>query len=202
MDAQAETKLRAAHEALLQTRGLQFEFATAPKPPAPPGWLEPLLRGLAAAAPVLKVVFWIGLAVAAALILWMIVRDLPIAGRWRRRGKASAPSDWRPDAAEARALLAEADRLAAARAYGEAIHLILFRSIEDIAARRPGAVRPALTSRDIVATAPLSEVGRRAFSLIAETVELSFFGGRPAAREDFDRCRREYEAFALAEAAA
>jgi hypothetical protein len=125
----------------------------------------------------------------------------PIADRWRRPSR-SAQGDWRPEAAEARALLGEADRLAAEEAYGEAIHLLLFRSIADIAAKRPDAVRPALTSRDIVATAPLSAAGHQAFGLIAEVVELSFFGGRPPAREDFDRCRREYETFALAEAVA
>jgi hypothetical protein len=33
---------------------------------------------------------------------------------------------------------------------------------------------------------------------IAQIVEASFFGGRPVAAGEFDACRRDYEAFALA----
>ena len=186
----------------MQTRGLQHDFAALPGPQPPPPWLIELGRALVAAAPILKIVFWCGVALGAALLLWVIVRDLPFARRWRaRRNAVGAPADWRPDGGAARALLAEADRLAQAGRFEEAIHLLLFRSIEDIAAKRPGAVRAALTSRDIVAAAPLSDAGRRAFGLITETVERHHFGGRPAGPDDFDRCRTQYQAFALAEGA-
>jgi len=185
----------------MQARDLQHDFAAAPAPPPTPAWLGPLLRALQAAAPLLKIVFWAGVALGAAFILWLIVRDLPFARRLRRRKPADpAQADWRPDAGAAHALLAEADRLAQAGRFGDAIHLLLFRSIEDIGAKRPEAVRAALTSRDILDDAPLSDAGRAAFRLIADAVERSFFGGRPVERDDFDRCRRQYEAFALAEA--
>jgi hypothetical protein len=197
-----EADLAAAHEALRRTPGLQLQFDQLPPPPPPPPWLEPLLRAFMAALPVLKVVFWIALAAAAAMVLWLIVRDLPLAQLFRRKRRAQAPLDWRPEADAARALLQDVDRLAAEGRFTEAVHLLLFRSIEDIAAKRPRAVRPALTSRELVETAPLSESGRGAFRLIAEAVERSFFGGRDADAETFARCRREYEAFALAEGAA
>jgi hypothetical protein len=184
----------------MQASGLQHDFARMPAPEPPPGWLAPLLRALAAAAPVLKIVFWVGVGIGAAALLWVVVRDLPFAAALRRKRRpTAAEADWRPDETAARALLEDADQLARAGRFDEAIHLILFRSIEDIGQRRPAAVRSAFTSREIVEAAPLSDAGRAAFRLIAEAVEHSFFGGRPAARADFDRCRGQYEAFALSE---
>jgi hypothetical protein len=194
-----DLKLAAAHRAFMQARGLQHDFAAMPAPPPPPPWVKELVQALMAAAPVLKIVFWAGVALGAAALIWVIVRDLPFARGLRRRKAPVAPMDWRPDAGAAQALLDDADHLAQAGRFGDAIHLILFRSIEEIGKKRPDAVRAALTSRDIVEAAPLSEAGRTAFRLIAEAVERSFFGGRPVEADDFDRCRRQYEAFALAE---
>jgi len=184
---------------MMRAHGLQHDFPVMAAPPPPPAWLEPLLKTLVQLAPVMKVVFWAGVIVGGALLIWVLVRDLPFASALRRKPPSKANADWRPDAETARALLEEADRLAQAARFDEAIHLILFRSIEDIARRRPGAIRAALTSRDIVEAAPLSDGGRRAFRVIAEAVEHSFFGGRPAGRAAFDRCRSKYAAFAFAE---
>jgi len=199
----AEARLLTAHDALMHARGLQHDFPPPPLPPTLPVWLQQLIEFLARFAPVLKVLFWAGLAATAALVLWLIVRDLPLARRFLGKPAASAgqPEAWRPSGAAAHALLAEADQLAAAGRYDEAIHLLLFRSIQDIGATRPAAVRAALTSRDIVDAAPLSESGRAAFRRIAAAVERSFFAGRAADRETFDACRAHYQAFALAEAA-
>lgn len=195
-----DAKLVAAHRAFLSEPGLQREFAQAPQPPKPPLWLAKLADVLSAAAPVIKIVFWGGVAVGVALLLWVIVRDLPFAAPLRRRRRGKAPAtEWRPEAEAARALLGDADRLAEEGRFDEAIHLILFRSIDDIAVRRPGAAPRALTSREIVEAAPLSDRGRDAFRLIVDAVERSFFGGQATGRGDFDRCRGEYEAFALAE---
>lgn len=195
----AAASLAAAHQAFLQAKGLQRDFAPLPTE-APPAWLLHLLQALRDAAPVLKILFWAGVALGAAVLVWVIVRDLPLVGRFRRRKAEPVQSaDWRPDAGAAQALLADADRLAAVGQFDEAIHLLLFRSIEDIGARRPEAVRAALTSRDIVEAAPLSDAGRAAFRRIADAVEGSFFGGRTLGREEFDRCRGQYQAFALAE---
>ena len=194
----SEQQLRAAHQALLHTRGLQLDFKAAPPTPPPPAWLESVIRALAALAPIFKFIFWGGVALAAALILWFLVREV-LDTRFKRRVAAPAPPDWRPQAAQARALLEEADRLAAGGRFGEAIHLILFRSIEDLAGRRPGLLRPALTSRDIAELEQMPPAARGAFARIAERVEHSLFGGRPMGAEDFARARGDYEAFAFSE---
>jgi len=197
-----QDRLVSAHQTMLGTSGLQHSFSPLPATPPPPPWLLSLLEALKDAAPVFSYIFWGAVIIGAVLILWVLVRDLPFAERlWRRRPKAAA-TDWRPDATTARALLEEADRLAKAGRFDEAIHLLLFRSIEEIAAKRPSAVRAAFTSREIVETAPLSESGRLAFRHITEAVERSLFAGRSAGAEEFHRCRGQYETFALAESGA
>src|SRR5262249_29788159 len=105
--------------------------------------------------------------------------------------------DWRPPLARARALLADADRLAAQGLFAEAVHLLLFRSIEDIDERRPRSIKPALTSRNIAQLDALPSSARPAFARIATSVERSFFGGREIDAQDFQECRRAYEAFAI-----
>lgn len=196
--ATAEQKLAAAHQALLETRGLQFDFGVAPKeaPSALPQWLLDLLQ---ATGPLLKYVFWAGVILAAALILFFIVREL-VPENWMRKTRAPAPApDWRPALDQARALLEDADGLAAAGRFEEAIHLLLFRSIDELAARRPGTVRPALTSRDIAGLEAVPPRPRAAFARLAQAVERTFFGGRPAGANEFGAARADYEAFAFAE---
>lgn len=196
----AEAKLVAAHRALLKTPGVQFDFQ-GQKAPTPPDlkWLEPVLRFIADIAPVLQYLFWGGLIVGAALILYFIAREFA-PDAWFRGKKTVVPvADWRPDAGQARALLEDADNLAAAGRFEEAIHLLLFRSIDDLVSRRPGAVKPALTSRDIAELQTLPGEARAAFTRLAQAVERTFFGGRPAGAEDFGAARRDYEAFAFAE---
>ena len=193
----AEQKLVQAHKALLETKGLQFDFKTVGQPKMPEWW-DDFVRFLDGAAPLLKFVFYGGLIVGGALAAWFIVREI-LAMRRKGRATPTPAVDWRPEAGAARALLEEADALAAAGRFGEAIHLLLFRSIDDIAGRRPGLLRPALTSRDIAALDQMPSEARTAFARIAQAVERSFFGGRPVAADDFTRARADYEAFAFSE---
>src|SRR6186713_1035390 len=139
----AEQKLVLAHKALLKTPGLQFDFGVTPPPEKPPGWVRPLLEFLASLGPILQYVFWGGLAVGAALILYFIGREF-VPESWLRKARAErVVTDWRPEPGKARALLEDADSLAAAGRFEEAIHMLLFRSIDDLVARRTGAVKPA-----------------------------------------------------------
>lgn len=197
-DQTAEQQLAAAHKALLKTPGLQFDFGQAPAPPDM-SWLEPFLKVLTAIGPVLKYVFWGGLILGAALIVYFIIREL-VPETWFRKPVRVAATDWRPETAQALALLEDADGLAAKGRFEEAIHLLLFRSIDDLSGRRPGAVRPALTSRDIAGLEVLPAQPRAAFARLAQAVERSFFGGQPVGAEAFGAARRDYEAFAFDEA--
>ncbi len=147
-------------------------------------------------------VFVAGLAIALLVVLVFIAREV-IRARWpdllkKKPAKPKPTSqDWRPTEAVARALLEEADKLAAAGNYAEAARLLLHRSIEEIEGRRPRLVRPALTSREISGLQDIPETARTTFAAIAAVVERSFFGGRDVDAAGFAECRRTYEAFAF-----
>jgi len=150
--------------------------------------------------PVLEVLFWGAVVLLGLYILYVIVQRLRGA-EWRFGRKAVDEGEgdaWRPAEAPARALLREADALAAAGRYSEAAHLLLFRSIEDIDSRRPQLVRPALTSRDIAGAPELPPEPKRAFATIVALVERSLFGGRDLGETDWRECRTAYERFAFA----
>jgi hypothetical protein len=165
--------------------------------------VKALAQFLDAIFPLLKFLFWLGVAAAVLLLILAIARRVQD-GRWswpRRRPKqAEAPPSWRPEDAPARALLSEADALAAQGRYAEAAHLLLFRSIEDIDTRRPNLVRPALTSRDIAGAPVLPPGPKTSFSSIVMMVERSLFGGRTLGESEWRECRAAYEDFAFASA--
>lgn len=195
----ADAALTQAHSRLLDDNGLQFD-RTGFTPPEIPAWLEWIRNALRAMGPFLEIVFWAGLALIAAALLYVIVREVMKLRAPRakpKRAVAAAEPEWRPDAATARNLLAGADALAAEGRYAEAAHLLLLRSVEDIEIKKPRALKISLTTREIAALAGLPEAARPAFIRIGEVVERSLFGGRPVDAGDFADCRRAYEAFAL-----
>ncbi|MFC3078430.1 DUF4129 domain-containing protein [Phenylobacterium terrae] len=195
----SEPRLAELHAELVAREDLQFDFPPYVEP-KPPAWADALVRFFEAIGPILKIVFWVGLAIGVLLIVYFAARE--VQATWTRRRKAREavqPADWAPEPEKAKALLEDADRLAAEGRFEEAVHLLLFRSIDDLAGRRPEAVRPALTSRDIARIEAMPGPARSAFSRIAEAVEKSFFGGRPLGQSEFVECRRAYEAFAFAE---
>ena len=201
----AEQTLAVAHRKLLAARDLQFDFTTF-KIPDPPDWLTHLFQAigkfLISIAPVLKYVFWGGLGLGVALIAWFIARDI-IRNRALKHNRplnlSAEEGGWRPTAEGAKALLGDADSLAAEGRYAEAVHLLLVRSVNEFAAKRPGVLRPAYTSRDLARLEAMPLPARSAFSLIAQVVERSLFGGRPVDAAAFAGCRQAYADFALPE---
>lgn len=156
-------------------------------------------------APYARILLWTVLAAAAIFLLVIVYQRirhgtwrLP---RWRRSAAAEASAEeeaqWAPDAAPARSWLEEADGLAARGLYAEAIHHLLFRSVEDIARRRPRLVRPALTSRELAAAEAIPAAARDIFAAIARLVERSLFGGRPVSGPDWSAARAAYADFVL-----
>lgn len=198
--APATDRLSEAHARLLADRTLQWEFEVVTPPPEPPSWLRWLADLIGSAAPVIGWVFWAIVAVVIGCILLFIVREIlrsRFPDRFRRKPKPEAAPAWRPETAVARALLSDADALAAQGRYAEAAHLLLLRSVDDIEGRSPRLLRPSLTSRDIAALPALPDAARRAFGFIAGIVELGFFGGRPVNAAGWSECREAYARFAL-----
>lgn len=169
----------------------------------PPEWLEPVLRAIGNFVQWVgggwQVILWvIGIVIAIALLFALVpsLREWIAERLGRRRVVEEAPA-WTPTETRARALLEDADALAAEGRFDEAVHLLLFRSIDDIVAWRGDVVRPADTSRDIARAEALPENARGVFAGIVAAVERSLFGGRALGADDWQRARADYAGFAL-----
>ncbi|MCB2076834.1 MAG: hypothetical protein KDE55_03940 [Novosphingobium sp.] len=188
-----------------------IQFAPLPpaKPPETPDWLktlgewlrgllEPLGNALGLSWPVVEKVL-IALAILLALfILWRLLG--PLIGHWRQRALTAEP-EWAPDRQAAIALLEDADRLASEGRFGEAVHLLLQRSVGHIADTRPDWLQPASTAREIAAIPMLPDRARHAFTEIAVRVERSLFALRDLEAADWHAARAAYSDFALADLA-
>ena len=179
---------------------IQTSFPPPPPSPPTPEWLKSLFQALGDffqwSAPAARPLLWIG---AILLLLFILYHFVPAFAQWvdnirlrRKQGTADEDVAGQAEAGAARALLAEADALAAEGRFAEAAHLLLYRSVEDIEGRRPGLVRPAMTSRDLAETHDLPAVAREAFSRIARAVEISLFGGRSIDAGAWQQCRAAY----------
>ncbi|MBX9884470.1 MAG: hypothetical protein K2X68_05820 [Novosphingobium sp.] len=186
------------------------EIQYAPVPPykvprsEPPEWLvaimrflarllEPLGKVLGAGWSSFEIVLAALAAVGALWILWTLFQ------RWRLTRALAAPAADAPviDRAAALALLEDADALAAQGRFEEAVHLLLRRSVQHIAAARPDWLSPSSTAREISLIPGLPAAARAAFTLIAREVERSLYALRALAAEDWQRAREAYAAFAL-----
>lgn len=197
----ATDTLVAAHRAMRADASLQFQFPDYARPQPPP-WANGLARFLQAIAPFLQIIFWTCVAAMAGLILFVLVREAALRwGLFERKSKPKAEAKpvpaFQPTATRARALLEEADRLAAEGRYSEAARVLLHRSIEDIERAYPVTIGPAATSREIARLEPLSPTGRDVFTRIAQAVETSLFGARPLDAVRFAECREAYASFAF-----
>jgi hypothetical protein len=171
------------------------------KPFEPPEWLKWLPeigKFLEAVGPIARVLFWLFLALIVLAILFYILRELGyVDWPWRKRKPEQSDEKWMPDEAPARALLAEADALAAAGHYEAAAHLLLLRSVDDIDRARPDLLKPSSTAREISRSERIPERARATFGLIARHVEASLFGGRTLSADIWQQCRESYRSFAL-----
>lgn len=188
--------------ALMRDRSLQFQFPDADLNAKPPTWLTHFFEFLGRHHQSIKWGLWTLLAVVVVVAGWLLIR-------WLIRHDFSSPADavpprplspWQPSVRQARLLLEDADSLAVQGRFDEAVHLLLLVSIQEIGARRPGTVAPALTSREIARLPVLSGLAQQIFSGIAQVVEQSLFGGRGIGEAEFARCRAAFEQFTRTDA--
>ncbi|WP_245442141.1 DUF4129 domain-containing protein [Mesorhizobium hawassense] len=196
--------LAKVHKQLLADDSIQFALPGFVRP-EPPEWLKPLLDALAKLGPYMIYLFWGAVIIGVAIIVLLLVLEAQgVAWRlpwWRKRQETEAATEeWRPDAGAAQVLLSEADALAARGEFDEAVHLLLRRSVADIATRLPDFLRPSLTARDIAAAGSIPTRPRAAFSEIARIVEAALFARRPVGAEGWQQARGAYERFAFRDA--
>lgn len=205
--AEAAQDAEAAWRAVNADPSIQFQqLPPAPPPPPVPGWLkaigeflrglfEPIGQALGMSWPIMQWVL-IALAVlAVGFIVWRLVE--PLIDRLRTPPAEDSDTVWVPPREEAEALLADADALAREGRFDEATHLLLMRSVQQIARARPDWVRPHSTAREIASISALPQAARGAFTLIAGRVERSLFALRPLTDGDWQAARAAYAEFAL-----
>ena len=186
-----------------------IQYAPLPVPPEPvkPDWIKwleelfkPIGELLGASWQTLQ---WILLGVAVLAVLWAAWRLAePLLEGRRKRAEGEAEAEWVPDRDAALALLEDADRLASEGRFDEATHLLLRRSVAQIADARPDWVHPASTAREIAGIALLPVAAREAFATIAARVERSLFALRSLDASDWQAAREAYARFALERLAA
>ncbi len=181
-----------------------FTMREQPRPPEIPEWLRALFGWLSGdGQPLMTALAYLLLALTMLFILYLtvpVVRDA-VDGLIRRlRGAPppdAAPEPWRPDVAAARDRLAEADALAGAGRYAEAVHLLLEHGVDELDRLRPGLVQPAQTARAIGQLAELPAAAASAFMALARIVERGLWAQRPLGATDWQSARTDFEQFAL-----
>lgn len=193
---------------------IQFdEFAMKPPEVREPGWFDDawewLAEGLGAVlGPVGEflatnwyILKWVLLGLLVLFVLYWLAKSIGPLARVRAETKAKAAAagsepEWKPTREESLALLEDADRLAAQGRFDEATHLLLKRSVNQIAKAKPDWVDPSSTARELAALPALSDPARSAFRTISERVERSLFALRSLDKGDWDAARAAYADFA------
>lgn len=142
-----------------------------------------------------RVLLWGGVIFGAVVIVMAMHDALPGWDRSRRleseaRDESLGPSGRDPMAAAR----LEADDLARAGRYAEAMHMLLLRSLAELRDKLKVTFADSLTSREILRRAPLGEFGRSAFAEIVRAVERVVFGEARADEAAYQACRESYEA--------
>ncbi|MGB5724502.1 MAG: hypothetical protein WBM39_08795 [Parasphingorhabdus sp.] len=186
---------------------IQYTPTPAPEPPEVPQWwrdfldwlgefLTPLFEAIAAAWPILRILLLVLLVAGVLTLFWVILS--PYIQQWR--GRKRPPEEiWQPQPDAARKLLAQAEALAAAGQFDQAVRLLLQHSIADIEKRRPDLLRPSSTSREIERFDSLPETARAMFAVIAGQVERGIFAALPVDESGWRISRDAYARFALKE---
>ena len=198
--AQGRDRFRQEQARLLRDPSFQFDFVQTP-PPKPPEWLKWLGPLLKAVAPALPYVFWGAVILVASILVYMVARELlRDRGGGVQAGKVLTGSDLAPSQQRVKSLLQEADRLAGQGLFGEAARVLLHRTLDDLAERRPGLIAPDQTAREIAALDALPQPVREPLTRIAFSVERFLFAGHGLDRGAYEACRADYDRFLAAAA--
>ncbi|HXF86731.1 MAG TPA: DUF4129 domain-containing protein [Xanthobacteraceae bacterium] len=142
---------------------------------------------------------WAVIVIALAVLLYAFRDMIPMLGLGRRptwSGDAGDAGDAASRAPEV--TLVRADELAARGKFVEAMHALLLQSLAYMRERLNEQFADSLTSREILARAPLPPEGRTSLRDIVARVEWTYFGEREATRADYEACRASFSALAQA----
>ena len=95
-------------------------------------------------------------------------------------------------------MLDAADELAAQGRFVEAMHVLLLQALADIRKRLQEEFADSMTSREILRSRQVSDALRRPLRDVINRVEWTYFGGHPAARDDYLACRTSFSTLVAA----
>lgn len=159
--------------------------------PRQPGWFDWLKLDLSP--DTLRILLWGAVILGVLVTLWSLRDSLPAFSRSRRITAGQMPSGLADPNARMEEAQLEADDLARRGRYGEAMHVLLLKSLAEIRMRLGTSFAVSLTSREILRKVSLPQTGTGALAAIVQSVEQTYFGGRPAGQEDYLGCRQEFE---------
>lgn len=168
---------------------IQTQMPT-PEPKAA-SWLDWLKFDISA--DTARFLLWGAVILGVAVTIWSLRDSLPAFSRSRRIKAADVPAGFSGASARMEEAQLEADDLASRGHYGEAMHVLLLKSLAEIRLRLGTSFAVSLTSREILRKVSLPQAGTGALGAIVQSVEQTYFGGRPAGREDYLGCRQEFE---------
>lgn len=206
--AETKTSFDDAFQSVKNDKTFQFDLESASELPEL-GWLEnffaAIVNFIASISSILEAIFLIGVGCVLAFILYAIAKaiyETRLSSKLTEPIKEIQEELYTPDQKRAQILLDEVDALADAGRYDEAVHQLLYRSIQDIDNTRPNVIRKSFTSREIATLSFLSPETRQAFTAISLVVEACFFGAKSIGRAEFEACRAAYSQFAAGPEAA
>jgi hypothetical protein len=187
--AQAATDAGEIVRQAIRRHGIQADMPV-PAPRAS-SWLDWLKFDISADTG--RILLWGAVILGVAVTIWSLRDSLPAFSRSRRIKAGELPSGLSDPSARMEEAQLEADDLARRGQYGEAMHVLLLKSLAEIRLRLGTSFAVSLTSREILRKVSLPQSGSGALGAIVQSVEQTYFGGRPAGREDYLGCRQEFE---------
>jgi hypothetical protein len=161
-------------------------------------WLQDLFSFSESLAPAMRAVLYILCIAGICLILFAVFRG--VSGRFRQKIDIVDENDeagvvTRTRRFDSVGTLSDADALAEAGRYAEAVRVLLFRSLEFLRSGIGDALFPYLTSREILLISGLDAAERDALKRIVATEEVSHFGAAPLNADAYRNCRRDFMVF-------
>jgi len=152
-------------------------------PPSNPflEWLIRLLR-LQSVGDVMRWVFFLA---AVAVLVFLCIAAV---NRWSPPPRSTADATRETTVGMSERPVGDAAHYADRGEYARAIHILLLRTIEEIRSQLRYDPADSLTSREILARAPLPAASQRLLDELITRVEVHYFGTRPPQRSDYEVC--------------
>lgn len=146
------------------------------------------------AAPVfVRFLLWGAVIFGTLVIVWSLRDSLPVISRSRKIIAAEQIPPRLAQSTRMEEAQLEADDLARQGHYGEAMHVLLLKSLSEIRRQLGTSFAVSLTSREILRRVQLPDMGRQSLTDIIRSVERTYFGGENADQSDYRDCRSNFE---------